>query len=290
MRTLFSNEPIKSPRIALEVEYDGAAYFGWQIQKKPAMPTVQEAIERALSSVADEPVQTYCAGRTDSGVHATSQVIHFETMAIRSEKSWVCGANVNLPKNITVKWARAVPEDFHARFSAKARTYRYIILNSPVRTAILDGKVTQVQSGLNIAAMQEAANYLFGENDFSAYRGAGCQSNTPYRYVKYIHIYRQGDFVVTEICANAFLLHMVRNIMGVLIEIGLEAQAPVWARQVLDSKDRKQAGKTAPPDGLYFVQAHYPAHFALPVTAKGPVFIQDDADQNYRQNGPDSLK
>jgi tRNA pseudouridine38-40 synthase len=276
MNTFLSNTPIHSKKIAVEVEYDGSSYYGWQIQKKPSMPTVQAEIERALSVVANEPVHTYCAGRTDSGVHATSQTIHFETQAIRSEKSWVCGANVNLPRNIVVKWARPVAENFHARFSATARTYRYIILNSPVRSAILDKKVTVIQQQLNIQVMQEAADFLLGENDFSAYRGSGCQSNTPFRFVEYIKVSRQDNFVITEICANAFLLHMVRNIMGVLIEIGLGNRPAEWAQVVLQGKDRTRAAKTAPPDGLYFVQAHYPDHHHLPETPFGPAFIHDE--------------
>lgn len=269
----FSNEPILSPRIAMIVEYDGEDYFGWQIQKNPSMPSVQETLEKAVSVVANEPIHTYCAGRTDSGVHGTSQVVHFETSAIRSEKSWILGTNVNLPGNVVVRWAGGVPEDFHARFSATARTYRYIILEGALRTAVLHKKVTLVKDLLDIDAMQAAANYLPGENDFSAYRGAGCQSNTPFRFVDYIRVFREGNFVVTEISANAFLLHMVRNIMGVLIEIGLGRKPPVWAKEVLDSRDRKQAARTAPADGLYFVRAHYPSRFGVPELAPGPAFI-----------------
>ncbi len=278
MDTFFSNIPIHSKKIAVEVEYDGTHYYGWQIQRKPTMPTVQAEIERALSIVANEPIHTYCAGRTDSGVHATSQIIHFETRAVRSEKSWICGTNVNLPRNIVIKWAKSVPEDFHARFSATARTYRYIILNSSVRSAILDKKITVIPRQLNIETMQDAANFLLGENDFSAYRGAGCQSNTPFRCVNYIKVFKQDDFVITEICANAFLLHMVRNIMGVLIEIGLGNQNAIWAKEVLDTRDRTQAAKTASPDGLYFVQVHYPEHYDLPKTPFGPVFIRSQDD------------
>ena len=240
------------------------------------MPSVQEALEKAISIVANEPVHTFCAGRTDSGVHGTSQVIHFETSAIRSEKSWVMGVNANLPGNVVVHWVKGVADDFHARFSAKARTYRYVILESPIRTAIFDHKVTQIKERLDIEAMQVAADYLPGENDFSAYRGAGCQSRTPFRYVEYIHVFRHGNFVVTEIKANAFLLHMVRNIMGVLMEVGLGRRPPVWAKEVLDGKDRKLAAKTAPAHGLYFVRVHYPAHFGLPELPKGPVFLPAD--------------
>ncbi len=271
----FSKDSFTSARVALEVEYNGAAYFGWQLQKKPAVPTVQEQVEKALSFVADHPVSVVCAGRTDSGVHATSQVLHFETSSARSEKAWVCGSNANLPDDVVIKWAKAVPDDFHARFSATARTYRYIILNSAVRTAILDKKVTFIDRKLDLQCMQEAANYLLGEKDFSAYRGAGCQSRSSFRNVEYIKLFQQGDLLVTEICANAFLLHMVRNIMGVLIEIGQGEKPAVWAKEVLDSKDRQQGGRTAPPHGLYFVQAHYPSDYDLPSTPFGPAFLQE---------------
>lgn len=280
MATHFSHEDLPDSRMAAEIEYDGSRYYGWQRQENPTMPSVQEQVEKALSYVANHPVTVMCAGRTDSGVHATSQMIHFDSAAPRSEKAWVLGGNANLPNDIVIKWARSVPSDFHARFSATARTYRYIILNNSVRSAILDKKVTMIDRTLDIAVMQEAAGYLLGELDFSAYRGSGCQSRSPYRYVDYIKVSRQGDLVVTEICANAFLLHMVRNIMGVLIKIGLGEKPAIWAGEVLDSKDRKQGAKTAPAFGLYLVQAHYPAHFGLPVTGFGPVFVREEAGQD----------
>lgn len=275
MASNFSKESFTSPRIAIEVEYDGATYCGWQRQKKPAVPTVQEQVEDALSFVANHPVSVICAGRTDSGVHATSQIVHFETAVARSEKAWVCGTNANLPDDVVIKWAQAVPGDFHARFSATARTYRYITLTQSVRSAIFDKKVTFVDRKLDMFSMQKAANYLLGEQDFSAYRGAGCQSKSSFRNVEYIKIFKQGDLLITEIRANAFLLHMVRNIMGVLIEIGIGEKPAVWAKEVLDSKDRQQGGRTAPPHGLYFVQAHYPSQYGLPDTAFGPAFIQE---------------
>lgn len=274
MDTSFSKEEFTSTRIAVEVEYNGSAYSGWQLQKKPAVPTVQQQVEKALSFVANHPVSVICAGRTDAGVHATSQTIHFETNSARSEKAWVCGTNANLPDDIVVKWAKGVPTDFHARFSATARTYRYIIGNQSVRSAILYKKVTWVEHQLDIELMQEAANYLLGELDFSAYRGAGCQSKSAYRNVEYIRLFKQGDLLVTELRANAFLLHMVRNIMGVLIAIGRKQQLPIWAKEVLESKDRRQGAATASPDGLYLVQAHYPKHYGLPETPFGPLFIQ----------------
>lgn len=274
MKNNFSTHIIESDHIAMTIEYDGADYFGWQIQKKPAMPSVQEVLEQALSKVANEPIRVFCAGRTDSGVHASGQMVHFTSQTKRSEKSWIMGANVNMPKNVVVKSVSAVPANFHARFSATARTYRYVILNANVRSAILTNKVVQIAEDLDVNAMQKAANYLLGEHDFSAYRGAGCQSHTANRFVKVVRIYREGQFIITEITANAFLLHMVRNIMGVLIEIGLGKQSSIWAQELLIGQDRKKAARTAPPFGLYLVKAHYPSEFALPELPLGPAFLQ----------------
>ena len=269
----FSAKKISSSKVAMLVEYDGSRFHGWQIQKKPAVPTVQQAVEKAISYVANHPVTVFCAGRTDAGVHATAQLIHFETQAIRSEVSWVRGVNANLPDDVVIKWARPVESDFHARFSATARTYRYIVANQSVRTAILCNKVTRVDEPLNAELMHQAGQYLLGELDFSAYRGASCQSNTPFRCVEHLTVERQGQFIVMEIKANAFLLHMVRNIMGVLLEVGMGLKPPQWAYDVLLTCDRTQAAKTAPPHGLYFVKAHYPDVFGLPEPSKGPVFL-----------------
>lgn len=260
-------------RIALAVEYDGSAYHGWQIQKKPAVPTVQARLETALGKVADQPVHTVCAGRTDTGVHASAQVVHFDTTVCRPLRAWVQGANTQLPDDISVLWATDPGQDFHARFSAIRRTYRYIILNRPTRSAVLSKKVTHVPRSLDITAMQQAGSYLLGERDFSAFRGAGCQSNSPFRNVDQITLHQSGDLIITEISANAFLLHMVRNIMGVLLAIGQGDQPPIWAKQVLESRDRRQAGITARPDGLYLVAVDYPSQFNLPILTKGPVFL-----------------
>lgn len=262
-------------RIALLLEYDGANYNGWQIQKKPAVPTVQEHLERALSRIANHAVSVVCAGRTDAGVHACAQTIHFDASVIRPTKAWIEGVNTYLPKDIVVKAAAPVSAEFHARFSAIKRTYRYIIYNQAVRSAVLASKVTWVRDSLNADLMHEAAQALLGELDFSAYRASGCQSNTPFRFMESIHVYRRGDFVITELTANAFLLHMVRNIMGVLIAIGRGEQPVQWAKQVLDSKDRTQAGLTAKPDGLYLVKAHYPSEFNLPELPLGPSFLSN---------------
>lgn len=266
-------KPSQQHRIALLLEYDGSQYNGWQIQKKPAVPTVQEQLEKALSRIADHPVTVLCAGRTDAGVHACAQTVHFDTSAERPMKAWVAGVNTYLPSDIAVKAAAAVSENFHARFSAIKRTYRYVIFNQPVRSAVLADKVTWVKDELDAERMHMAAQDLLGELDFSAYRASGCQSNTPFRYMESITVERRGDFIITELSANAFLLHMVRNIMGVLIAIGKGEKPVAWAKQVLESKDRTQAGLTAKPDGLYLVKAHYPVEFQLPELPLGPAFL-----------------
>jgi tRNA pseudouridine38-40 synthase len=269
----FSQKIFNTTRVALAVEYDGSLYHGWQLQKGPVVRTVQKVLQEALAKVANHEVSVICAGRTDARVHATGQVVHFESDAKRSEKAWVCGVNANLPDDVVVKWAMPVTDEFHARFSATARTYRYVIACSSLRSAILHKKVTLIQEDLNLESMQEAANFLLGKNDFSAFRGAGCQANSAFRVLESVNIFAQGNLIITEIKANAFLLHMVRNIMGVLIEIGAGRRESIWAQQVLHSKDRQQAGKTAHPHGLYLVQAHYPEEFQLPVTEYGPAFI-----------------
>lgn len=260
-------------RIALLLEYDGSNYNGWQIQKKPAVPTVQQFVEQSLSRIANHVVSTLCAGRTDAGVHACAQTVHFDTSAQRPLKAWLDGVNSYLPKDIAVKAAAQVSDDFHARFSAIKRSYRYIIFNQPVRSAVLAGKATWVKQPLDADSMHQAAQALLGERDFSAYRASGCQSNTPYRFMESIQVYRRGHFVIADLTANAFLLHMVRNIMGVLIAIGKKEKPVEWAQQVLATRDRTQAGLTAKPDGLYLIKAHYPKHFGLPELALGPDFL-----------------
>lgn len=281
---MIEEQTVKKQKIALIVEYDGSAFFGWQLQKNPPVDTVQYRLENALSTVANQPIKTFCAGRTDTGVHASAQVVHFETTAQRTLRAWREGVNAHLPDAVVVRWAGVVAEDFHARFSAQQRSYRYIILNQAVRSPILHKKVTQVKAPLDIVAMQTAANHLLGELDFSAYRAAGCQSNSPFRCMHALRIYRQGDFVVAELTANAFLLHMVRNIMGVLIAIGSGEKPTIWAKEVLDSRDRCQAGLTAKPYGLYLVKVDYPQHYGLPNLLPGPVFLpaRQDNDEESR--------
>ncbi|MGI9289316.1 MAG: tRNA pseudouridine(38-40) synthase TruA, partial [Pseudomonadales bacterium] len=198
-------------RIALALEYNGRNYHGWQLQAKSAVPTIQLALEQALARVAALPVRVICAGRTDTGVHATAQIIHFNTDAERSPRQWLRGANTYLPKDIRVRWAKPVSHEFHARFSAAARRYRYFILNSPVRSAIFDGQQTHVYTALDVDLMQAEANHLLGEHDFTSYRAVACQAKSPVRHIEYLRVVRSNNVIMLDIKANAFLQHMVRN-------------------------------------------------------------------------------
>lgn len=237
------------------------------------MPSVQDALESALSKVANEPVKVQCAGRTDSGVHASHQVVHFDAPVDRAETAWTLGVNSQLPATVAVKWVAPVADDFHARFSATARRYRYIMLNSDHRPAHLSTGVTWVGQPLAADAMHEAAQSLLGERDFSAFRAAGCQSRTAMRNVHHAKVSRIGELVVLDIQANAFLHHMVRNITGSLIEIGLGAQSTDWLEKLLATEDRRLAAATAPAAGLYLVDVHYPDSFDLPKENPGPFFV-----------------
>ena len=215
-------------KIALGIEYDGARYFGWQRQDE--VESVQQTLETALSKVANEPVEVFCAGRTDSGVHGTGQVVHFETDAIRPMQAWCFGTNANLPDDIAVKWAVEVDDSFHARFSATARRYRYIILNQKLRSAILPKGVSHYHVDLDHEKMHEAGQYLLGENDFTSFRAAKCQSHTPWRNVHHLQVSRRQNYIIVDIQANAFVHHMVRNIVGSLIEVGQGKQPPIWIK------------------------------------------------------------
>ncbi|RKS84738.1 tRNA pseudouridine(38-40) synthase [Orbus hercynius] len=258
-------------KIALGIEYDGSKYSGWQRQQH--VSSVQQKIEEALSRIADETITVFCAGRTDAGVHATGQVIHFETEANRPINAWAMGTNTHLPSNIAIKWAQTVDESFHARFSAQARRYRYIIYNHHYRHAILNQGITHYYIPLNEVKMHQAAQYLLGENDFSAFRAAQCQSLSPWRNIHHISVTRFDRYLVIDIQANAFVHHMVRNIVGSLIEVGNGHQTEAWIRDLLLSQDRTQAAATAKPDGLYLVDVIYPAQFELPRTPLGPIFL-----------------
>lgn len=260
-----------SKRIALCIRYDGSNYHGWQHQD--GLTTLQGTVEKALSYVADHPVAVTCSGRTDAGVHATSQIVHFDTMANRNDHAWVFGANSNLPPDISVVWSKHVWRNFHARFSALVRRYRYIIYNHEIRPGILRNAVGWHYRLLNEEAMQKGALHLLGEHDFSAFRGAGCQSNTPVREIFDIEITRYRRMIVIDIQANAFLLHMVRNIVGVLVAIGSGEKPPEWAKEVLESRDRRHGGITIQPNGLYLVEVKYPEEFDLPRISLGPFFL-----------------
>jgi tRNA pseudouridine38-40 synthase len=253
-------------KIALGLEYSGTQYSGWQRQKHAG--SIQQHVEAALSRVADQTVTVQCAGRTDTGVHALNQVAHFETEVVRDMRSWVLGGNVNLPQDISILWVKPAADDFHARFSATGRSYRYIILNRSSRPGINSHKVTWECRSLDERKMQQAADYLIGEHDFTSYRAVDCQSKSPVRRVRQLDVSRRGDTVIINIEANAFLHHMVRNIAGVLMEIGM-GKAPVeWSQQVLDARDRTLGGVTAAPDGLYLMNVTYPEKFNIPVLAE----------------------
>ena len=249
-------------RVALGVEYDGRAFHGWESQRNAR--TVQAVLEAALSVVANAPVHTVCAGRTDAGVHGLGQVVHFDAPVLRSAKAWTLGASANLPEDVSVLWARPVAADFHARFSARSRRYRYVILNRRVRPALLRDRVAWECRELDADAMARAAQALIGEHDFSAFRAAGCQARNPVRNLHRLDVARHGDFVVLDVQANAFLQHMVRNLAGTLMAVGMGRQEEGWVGQVLAGRDRRAAGVTAPPGGLYLLGVGYPQHFDLP--------------------------
>ncbi len=252
--------PLK--RIALGVQYDGSEWRGWQTQ--PDGHTVQDRLEAAIREFTQIGIRTICAGRTDAGVHALEQVVHLDSALDRAPVSWVRGVNSYLPASIAVRWAHEVPADFHARNSAYARSYRYVLYNNPVRSPLLRGRAGWVFRPLSLEAMRMAARYLLGEHDFSAFRAAECQAITPVKTMQEISIGQQGDLFVFTLRANAFLHHMVRNIVGSLIYTGKGDYPPEWLQQVLQGRDRKQAAPTFMPDGLYLAKVHYDAKWGLP--------------------------
>ena len=249
-------------RVALGIEYDGTAYNGWQRQKTGI--GIQSLVEEAITSVADEPVKVVCAGRTDAGVHASAQVVHFDSNAERSSRGWLLGINSGLPDDINASWAVSVDDKFHARFSATSRTYRYLILNRLVRSALHRNHAWWVYEQLDELAMLEAGRYLLGEHDFSAFRAAGCRASTPVRSIHDLQVSRSGDWLTVTITANAFLQHMVRNITGVLVAIGKGDEDPAWSKAVLESCDRTAGGVAAPPHGLTLTAVEYPEQFNIP--------------------------
>ena len=250
-------------RIALGIEYDGTDFLGWQRLSHGS--SVQGALESALSFVAAHPVDVTCAGRTDAGVHARCQIVHFDSESVRSDRGWALGANSQLPPSVAVLWAQPVAEDFHARYSARARRYRYTILNRPIRPALDARRVAWEHVPLDIDAMQVAAQALIGEHDFSAFRTVACQARSTMRNVHAIAISRSGDEIAIEIQANAFLHHMVRNIVGSLLPIGRGEQREAWLAELLAGRDRAKAGPTAPAAGLTFLGPRYPAQWNLPL-------------------------
>lgn len=257
-------------RIALGIEYDGASYSGWQLQL--GTRTVQGAVETALAQVANHPVRVSCAGRTDTGVHALQQVAHFDSEAIRTERSWVLGCNANLPDDVTIRWAQSIDDDFHARFSAIARSYRYVIYNGFARPALLRNRVCWRHGPLDEELMNQACQHLLGEHDFTSYRALACQARHALRTVEHLSVLRRGEYVYIDIRANAFLHHMVRNIAGVLISIGQGERAPGWAGELLAARDRSIGGVTAKAAGLYLLCAHYPQQYKLPGAPETPYF------------------
>jgi tRNA pseudouridine38-40 synthase len=258
------------PRIAVALEYDGAPFAGWQTQQT-GVSSVQETAEAAFSRIAAQTVTLVCAGRTDAGVHALGQIAHFDTQAVRGERGWVLGANSNLPDSISVRWARTVPAHFHARYSAESRTYRYFILNRLGRSALAAQRAALIYRPLEVERMNAAAALLLGEHDFSAFRAAGCQARSPIRRLYALQVARVGDSVIIEATANAFLQHMVRNLVGLLVDVGVGKAPPQWAADVLAGRDRTRSAPTAPAQGLYFWKVGYPRAFGLPEEAAGPV-------------------
>ncbi len=270
---LTTDNAIGGGRVALAFEYDGRHFHGWQLQKS-GVRSVEAELAGAVAQVADHSVDLVCAGRTDAGVHASYQIAHFETSSVRNLRSWVMGINTALPFDIAVHWAGNCVDDFHARFSAIYRRYRYVIYNSPVRPGIQRGQVSWTFRPLDAQCMHNAAQALVGEHDFSSFRAAGCQSRTPVRFLERIKVTRKGQFVVIDVQANAFLHHMVRNIAGALMAVGTGKQPSSWIHDILLAKDRTLAGVTAPPHGLYLVDVGYPEACGLPAAECGPGFLR----------------
>lgn len=261
-------------RVAAIVEYHGANFHGWQRQKHHPEPTIQAALEDALSRVANEPIAVVCAGRTDAGVHASTQVIHFDTHAQRRPHNWMMGVNTYLPDGIALRWISDVDDSFHARFGATSRRYRYLIFNKEIKQGLMHDQLTWCRFQLDENKMHEAAQALKGEHDFTSYRAKDCQAKSPVRTIQDISVRRYGDIVMIEVQANAFLYHMIRNIAGVLMPIGMERKPIEWCRELLAQRNRALGGVTAPSAGLYFVGVEYPEQYQIPSQAWGPVFVE----------------
>jgi len=262
-------------RIALGIEYDGSRFLGWQTQ--PGGGTVQDALESALSGIADAPVRVTCAGRTDRGVHARAQVVHFDTEAERPDSAWVRGVNAMLPDAMAVLWSQRVPADFHARYAARSRSYRYMLVNRPVRPALAARYAGWHHAPLQIAPMRDAAARLLGEHDFSAFRAAECQAKSPVRTLHAIDIERDGERIEFRMRANAWLQHMARNIVGTLVYVGKGKHPPQWAGRLLESRDRARAAPTFGPEGLYLEAVEYEPHWNLPAVESGKTALPVEA-------------
>ncbi len=284
-QALTTENAIGDGRVVLAFEYDGRSFHGWQLQKS-GVRSVEAELARAVSKVADHEVDLVCAGRTDAGVHASYQIAHFDTSSIRNLRSWVMGINTALPDDIAVHWAGNGVGDFHARFSATYRRYRYVIYNHPVRPGIQRGQVSWTFRPLDADRMNQAAQFLKGEHDFSSFRAAGCQSRSPNRFMEHIQVSRKGEFVVIDVQANAFLHHMVRNMAGALMAVGTGKRPVDWIREILGARDRTVAGVTAPAFGLYLVDVGYPERFGIPPALCGPGFLRpwfESGDNRPRQ-------
>ena len=271
--SLAGSELITTGRVALCLSYNGNRYHGWQSQKS-GIPTVQQAIEKAISLVANESISVVCAGRTDKSVHSSYQVVHFETTAKRDARAWVFGCNANLPGDISISWAGNVAGDFHARFSAISRRYNYVIYNHPIRPANFSTEQTWCHSPLDANTMNQAAQHLVGRHDFTSFRAVGCQSKSPVRTLEFVNVTRYGNIILLDIKGNAFLHHMVRNIAGVLMAIGSGKEVVEWCSEVLAARDRTKASVTAPPHGLFLTQVDYPEEFKIPKSTGAPSLIQ----------------
>ncbi|MBS0289402.1 MAG: tRNA pseudouridine(38-40) synthase TruA [Proteobacteria bacterium] len=258
-------------RIAFGIEYDGTNYCGWQRQNHSS--SIQAEVELAISKVANHPVNVFCAGRTDTGVHALGQVIHFDTSAIRQEFSWLRGVNTYLPKDIRVTWCRFVSSDFDARRSALNRRYCYVIINRPVSPGVLQNAMTWIYGKLCVQTMKEGARHLLGSHDFTSFRGAHCQAKSSIRTIQAIEVSQRAEFILLDVTANAFLHHMVRNIAGALIAVGQQKYPPIWVKELLEAKNRRLGGVMAPANGLYLLSVGYMPDKNIPSSQDHPWFF-----------------